>query len=100
MVKYPEINIPLVGEDGNAFSILGRVSRTMRQNGLGGEWTVFHSEATEGDYNHLLRTVMAWFSVDMDLDEDMDEDEEEMGNHCGWCAELHEDCECGYDDED
>ena len=64
--KYPEINIPLVGEDGNAFSILGRVQRIMRKNDLADEFTVFQSEATAGDYNHLLRTVMAWFSVDED----------------------------------
>ena len=88
--KYPEINIPLVGEDGNAFSILGRVQRIMRQNNLAGEFTVFQSEATAGDYNHLLRTVMAWFSVD----EDSEEDEYE----CDWCteatADCDEDCEC------
>ena len=88
--KYPEINIPLVGEDGNAFSILGRVQRIMRQNDLAGEFTVFQSEATAGDYNHLLRTVMAWFSVD----EDSEEDEYE----CDWCteatADCDEDCEC------
>ena len=64
--KYPEINIPLVGEDGNAFSILGRVQRIMRKNDLADEFTVFQSEATAGDYDHLLRTVMAWFSVDED----------------------------------
>lgn len=62
--KYPDINIPLIGEDGNAFSILGRVSRSMRQNGLADEWKVFESEATAGDYDHLLRTVMEWFSVE------------------------------------
>ena len=88
--KYPEINIPLVGEDGNAFSILGRVQRIMRQNNLAGEFTVFQSEATAGDYNHLLRTVMSWFSVD----EDSEEDEYE----CEWCteasADCDEDCEC------
>jgi len=90
--KYPEINIPLVGEDGNAFSILGRVQRIMRQNDLAGEFTVFQSEATAGDYNHLLRTVMAWFSVDEDKD-DEDEDDDE-GDTCGWCDEAHSDCEC------
>lgn len=68
--KYPEINIPLVGEDGNAFSILGRVQRIMRRNDLADEFTAFKSEATAGDYNHLLRTVMAWFSVDEDYEDD------------------------------
>jgi hypothetical protein len=87
--KYPEINIPLVGEDGNAFSILGRVQRIMRQNDLAGEFTAFQSEATAGDYDHLLRTVMSWFSVDEDSEED-----EDNSDNCGWCDELHSDCEC------
>lgn len=63
-VKYPEINVPLVGEDGNAFSILGRVSRIMRRNGIHDKWDEFRTEATSGDYDNLLRTVMAWFAVD------------------------------------
>ena len=71
MVKYPEINIPLVGEDGNAFSILGRVQRIMKRNGLGDKVAEFHAEATSGDYDNLLRTVMAWFAVD-EQDEDDD----------------------------
>lgn len=64
---HENINIPLVGEDGNAFSILGRVRRIMQQAGLpSSEWDAFHEEATSGDYDNLLRTVMAWFSVDAD----------------------------------
>lgn len=63
-VKYPDINIPLVGEDGNAFSILGRVSRAMKRNGIHDEWDEFHKEATSGNYENLILTVMRWFSVD------------------------------------
>lgn len=63
--KYPEIMVPLVGEDGNAFSILGRVSRIMKRKGIHEEkWDEFHAEATAGDYDNLLVTVMKWFSVD------------------------------------
>lgn len=64
IVKYPEVNVPLVGEDGNAFSILGRVKRIMRRAGIEDEWEEFHTEATSGDYDHLLMTVMTWFAVD------------------------------------
>ena len=77
MTKYPDINIPLVGEDGNAFSILGRVQRIMRQNGLQNEWEAFHSEATSGNYDNLLMTVMRWFSVDEQLDDDYEDDWDE-----------------------
>jgi hypothetical protein len=74
--KYPHINIPLVGEDGNAFSILGRVQRIMKRNGLRDEVEEFRTEATSGDYDNLLLTVMRWFSVDEELDEDYEDEEE------------------------
>jgi hypothetical protein len=64
-IKYPHINIPMVGEDGNAFAILGRVKRIMTRAGLpDSEWQEFRAEATSGDYGNLLRTVMRWFEVD------------------------------------
>ena len=63
-IKYPEITIPLEGEDGNAFSILGRVSRIAKQEGISKEEIQqFMDEAMSGDYDHLLRTVMRWFSI-------------------------------------
>jgi len=74
--KYPDISIRLVGEDGNAFSILARCTREMERNGLRDEVDTFVSEATSGDYDNLLRTVMAWFSVDKDEADEDDEDED------------------------
>jgi len=63
-MKHPDITIPMNGEDGNAFAILGRVNREMRRAGLTAEErTEFIAEATSGDYNHLLATVMKWFDV-------------------------------------
>lgn len=71
--KYPNISIPMVGEDGNAFSILGRVKRIMRRADLpDSEWEAFHTEATSKDYDHLLMTVMRWFEVDAESTEDED----------------------------
>ena len=75
--KYPHINIPLVGEDGNAYAILGRVRGIMNRNGLGDKRDEFYAEATSGDYNHLLRTVMSWFATDENLDEDYEDYNEE-----------------------
>ncbi len=83
--KYPNINIKLVGEDGNAYSILGRCTLALKRNGLRDEVEAFRKEATSGDYDNLLRTVLAWFSVDM---------VEVTTNECVWCEEKHEDCEC------
>jgi len=83
--KYPQVKVKLVGEDGNAFSILGRVMRSMEKAGLSEEQRrEFFTEATAGDYSHLLQTVMKFVTVDYDDTEeedpqlwgDMDEEEE------------------------
>ena len=87
--KYPNINIELVGEDGNAFSILGRCTRALKRNGLNDQVEAFREQATSGDYDNVLRTVMAWFSVDVDYEEDEDEWNEQHPNGCYDCKELY-----------
>lgn len=61
-VKYPEVKkVKLIGEDGNAFAILGRVMMAMKRAGLSKEvQDAYYAEATSGDYNHLLATTMKW----------------------------------------
>ena len=62
--KYTEITVKLSGEDGNAFSILGRVSEAMKLAGATREEIdKFQAEATAGDYDHLLQTAMKWVEV-------------------------------------
>ena len=56
--------LTLIGQDGNAFSILGKARRALRLAGRGDEWAAFMSEATRGDYDHLLAVVMEWFEVE------------------------------------
>ena len=61
MCKYPEINVELVGQDGNAFAILGRVGKAMQDYGLDADVRKeFFEEATSGDYDHVLATCMKW----------------------------------------
>ncbi len=63
-VKHPHIEVSLVGEDGNAYNILGIVRKAMRRAKL--PQTVideFMAEATSGDYDHLLQTCMTWVKV-------------------------------------
>lgn len=102
-VKYPEIYVRLVHEDGNAYSILARVTSAMKRGALTqDEIEEFFVQATSSTYDHLLRTVMDYVSVDWDMprkdDDTEDDDDDDLFNpHCGWCGELHEDCEC--DDE-
>lgn len=50
----------LTGEDGNAFAILGRVTRAMRKAGQGHLVAEMMKKATAGDYNHLLATVQEY----------------------------------------
>jgi hypothetical protein len=62
--RYPNVTVVLCGEDGNAFSIMGRVSRALRRAGASdAEIAAYISEATAGDYNDLLQTTMKWVEV-------------------------------------
>jgi hypothetical protein len=59
--RYPEVQVQLSGEDGNAFAILGRTTAALRAAGVPQqEIDTYFGEATSGDYDHLLQTTMAW----------------------------------------
>ena len=61
----PRPHVRLVGEDGNAYAILGRVQRALKAAGWSkGERDAFFAEATSGNYDHLLATVMKYLDVD------------------------------------
>lgn len=68
MEQRPKLK--LVGEDGNAFAILGRAHRAARKAGMAEEqWKQILAEATSGDYDHLLQTMLKYFAVDGEDDE-------------------------------
>lgn len=55
-----KLNLKLVGQDGNAFSLLGLFRREAKKAG----WTENEiekttEEAKSGDYDHLLQTLMS-----------------------------------------
>ena len=54
--------LKILGNDGNAFAILGAASRVAKQNGM--DWKVISAEATSGDYDHLLQTMQKYFEVE------------------------------------
>lgn len=59
-----DVEVQLSGEDGNAFAILGRVQNALREAGADkAELEEFFDAATDGDYDHLLRTCMKWVNV-------------------------------------
>ena len=64
MPKYPNIDVELVGEDGNALAIVGRVARALRRADVdAAEVDEFRREALSGDYDNVLRTAMEWVEV-------------------------------------
>jgi len=63
-VKYPNITVKLIGEDGNAFAIIGQTCKALREAGLSEEqWHEYREEAMSGDYNHVLQTTMKYVNV-------------------------------------
>ena len=59
----PEVQ--LLGQDGNAFAIMGACQQAARRAGWDKEKIdSVLSEMMEGDYDHLLRTAMKHFEVD------------------------------------
>jgi hypothetical protein len=75
-MKNTGIPLRLVGEDGNAYSILGRANKALRLGGRMDLAPAFQKEATAGDYDHLLRTCMEWFDVDDDEEDEEDYDDQ------------------------
>lgn len=63
-VPYTDAVVKLVGGDGNAFAILGRVRRAIRHSSHPELEEAFMREAIRGDYNHLLQTCMRYVSVE------------------------------------
>ena len=73
MTKYPEIEVKLIGEDGNAFFILGKVTQSLKR-GLKQIYNLsydeinqivksYNDEATRGDYDNLLSVTMKYVEV-------------------------------------
>jgi hypothetical protein len=61
---HPEVSVQLTGTDGNAFAILGKVTRALTRAGVPkAERDAFLAEAVSGDYDHLLQTAMRWVAV-------------------------------------
>ena len=57
--------VKLIGHDGNAFSIMGRVKQVLRCKGADREYIEkYLKEATSGDYNHLLSVTMEYVDVE------------------------------------
>lgn len=62
--KYPDIEVELSGQDGDAFMIIGRVQRALRNAGVDKEEiTRYVDEATSGDYDNVIQTTARWVEI-------------------------------------
>jgi len=68
-MTHEKVKVKLIGEDGNAFAIMGRVSKALRRSGQPEAAKEYLERATEGDYDHLLQVTMDY------VDESSDEEE-------------------------
>ena len=58
------VKVKLVGNDGNAFFIIGSVTKAMRRAKIEKETIdAFTKEAMSGDYGNVLRTCMKYVEV-------------------------------------
>lgn len=56
---FPQVEVELSDQDGNAFSIIGRTVKAMRRAGVPEkDRQAYVAEATSGDYNHVLQTTI------------------------------------------
>lgn len=63
--KYPDVHVRLIGEDGNAFAIIGRVSQALRRASVDDEEIArYRTESMSGDYDNVIQTAMRWVATD------------------------------------
>lgn len=70
----------LVGQDGNAFSLMGYTSRALKNEGLRELVSEMHNKAMSGDYNNLICVCMDYLdmanakAIENGYEEDYDDD--------------------------
>ena len=65
-MKKPENKptVNLIGKDGNAFSIIGKVRKALARAGADKEYVdKYQDEAMSGDYDHLLVVTMGYVEI-------------------------------------
>lgn len=64
MAKY-DISVKLIGQDGNAFYVLAKTVRALKE--ADAHWQdieEYQEKAMEGDYDNLLRVTMEYVNVE------------------------------------
>jgi hypothetical protein len=64
MPKHPDIKVELIGTDGNAAVLIGKVRHALRMARVPNEEiTEFTKQATSGDYDQVLTTIGEWVEI-------------------------------------
>lgn len=58
-----DIKVELIGQDGNAFAIMGAVTKALRRGGHEDLIDAYRKEAMSGDYDNLLAVTMEYVEV-------------------------------------
>lgn len=56
--------VKLIGKDGNAFAIIGEVSKALKKNGQSNLVKEYQTKAMSGDYDNLLRVSMEYVDIE------------------------------------
>lgn len=62
MDEKPMVKGPV---DGNAFAVMGAVTRALKRAGQGDKVKEYMAKATSGDYDNLLRVSMEYVEFDL-----------------------------------
>lgn len=64
--RYPNVEIDLVGQDGNAYGLIAMTRRALDRAGVErGEIECFTEEAKSGDYDNVLATISRWVKTEL-----------------------------------
>ena len=55
--------VTLIGEDSNAFNIIGRCKRAARYHYTQEQWTNIQSQMMSGDYDNVIQIATKYFDV-------------------------------------
>lgn len=62
--QFPDIEVKLTGQDGNAFAVMGAVTKAMRKAHVPkADIDQYMADAMSGDYDHLLRVTCETVTV-------------------------------------
>lgn len=119
-MRIPEEMPTLVGVDGNAYCVMGYVSRMLKDADLKDLVDAYTKDATSSDYNHLLATSCKYLDkaveafenapdfpgwsdncedYDDDDDDDYDEDDE-IRDYIDWCEDKDAWADSDWEDDD